>query len=155
MHKNIMRILVILYIYIMRIMIYYEYNKNKLPAIRAEEKRSETIMALVKVLDKYDLQREFQDYNRDYFSLEGYQELLNLFEECDCGTNTDLDVIAICCDFDEDNPETIINDYDNIDEIADARDDDGDIDADALMDALNYHTWAILLDNGNILYEKF
>lgn len=112
-------------------------------------------MALVKVLDKYDLQREFQEYGRDYFSLEGYQALLDLFEECDCGKNTDLDVIAICCEFTEADPEDILNDYSNIDKIAECRDEDGEIDLDALMDALNYYTYAVELDNGSILYQDF
>lgn len=112
-------------------------------------------MALVKMLDKYDMQREFKEYNRDYFSLDGYQALLDLFEECDCGKNTDLDVIAICCDFTEAEPADIVNDYSNIDRIEECRDESGDIDIDNLMDALNYYTYAVLLDNGNILYEDF
>jgi hypothetical protein len=112
-------------------------------------------MALVKVLNKYDLQREFQAMGRDYFSLEGYQALLDLFEECDCGKNTDLDVIAICCEFTEDKPEEIFEEYDNLDDVAECRDEDGEIDLDKLLDALNYHTIAILLDNGNILYQDF
>lgn len=110
---------------------------------------------LVKELDKYDLQREFQNYDRDYYSLEGYQALLDLFEECDCGKPTDLDVIAICCDFNEEDPEDVISSYDNIDRIAECMDEDGDVDVDNLMDALNYYTIAILLDNGNILYQCF
>ena len=112
-------------------------------------------MALVKILDKYDLQSEFKKYDRDYFSLEGYQALLDLFEECDCGNNTDLDVIAICCDFNESEPADIYDDYDNIDMIADCKDTDGDINIDDLMDALNYYTYAVLLDNGSILYQNF
>lgn len=112
-------------------------------------------MALVKVLDKYDLQREFQAMGRDYFSLEGYQALLDLFDECDCGRNTDLDVIAICCEFTEDDPETIFEEYENLDDIAESKDEDDEIDLDKLLDALNYHTIAILLDNGHILYQDF
>ena len=112
-------------------------------------------MALVKTLDKYDLQSEFREAGRDYYSLEGYQALLDLFEECDCGKNTDLDVIAICCEFTEDEPSSIQDEYDNIPEIAECQDEDGEIDVDKLMDALNYYTWAVLLDNGNILYQDF
>lgn len=108
-------------------------------------------MALVKVLDKYDLQREFQTMGRDYFSLEGYQALLDLFEEYDCGKNTDLDVIAICCEFTEDDPEGILEEYG----IAECKNEDGEIDLDKLLDALSYHTIAILLDNGHILYQDF
>ena len=112
-------------------------------------------MALVKELDKYDLQNEFKAYDRDYFSLDGYQALLDLFEECDCGRNTNLDVIAICCDFTEADPADIVSDYENIDRIAECRDEDGDIDLSELMDALNYYTYAVELDNGSILYQDF
>ena len=112
-------------------------------------------MALVKTLDKYDLQKEFKALDRDYYSLEGYQALLDLFEECDGGKNTDLDVIAICCEFTEDDASNIIDEYENIEEIAECRTADGLIDKDALMDALNYYTYAVRLDNGFILYQDF
>lgn len=102
---------------------------------------------LVKMLDKYDLQREFKEYDRDYFSLDGYQALLDLFEET--GTTTDLDVIAICCDFSEEEEDEIKDEYSNIDTIANAED------TESLLDALNYYTYAVLLDNGNILYQDF
>lgn len=105
-------------------------------------------MSLVKVLDAYDLQQAFADYGRDYFSLDGYQAILDLFEETDCGHNTDLDVIAICCGFTEADPDDIRSDYSNIESIAEADDDD-------LIDALNYYTWAQELDNGSIIYLNF
>ena len=104
-------------------------------------------MALVKTFDKYDLQKEFAKMGRDYFSLSGYDALINLFDET--GVNTELDVIAICCEFTESTPDDIRENYSNLDKIADA-DDISD-----LMDALNYYTIAILLDNGNILYADF
>lgn len=104
-------------------------------------------MALVKTFDKYDLQKEFAKMDRDYFSLSGYDALINLFDET--GVNTELDVIAICCEFTESTPDDIRENYSNLDKIADA-DDISD-----LMDALNYYTIAILLDNGNILYADF
>lgn len=104
-------------------------------------------MALVKTFDKYDLQKEFAKMERDYFSLSGYDALINLFDET--GVNTELDVIAICCEFTESTPEDIRENYSNLDNIADA-DDISD-----LLDALNYYTIAILLDNGNVLYADF
>ena len=112
-------------------------------------------MALVKTFDAYELRHEFEKMDRDYFSIEGYQALLDLFEECDCGKNTDLDVIAICCEFTEEDAGYIQDQYDNIEEFAACQDEDGNIDEDALMDALNYYTWAVKLDNGNILYQDF
>lgn len=104
-------------------------------------------MALVKTFDKYDLQNEFKKFDRDYFSLDGYQALIDLFDETD--TTYDLDVIAICCEFTEATPDDIRVNYSNMEDIASADN------MDDLMDALNYYTIAILLDNGNILYQDF
>lgn len=113
-------------------------------------------MALVKMLDEYDLQNEFRRYDRDYFSLEGYRTILELFEETDCGTNTDLDVIGICCDFTEAEPEDIINNYNHFEDIAECMNEETeDIDTEALINALNYYTWAVELSNGCILYQNF
>ena len=112
-------------------------------------------MALVRTFDKYELQEAFRKMDRDYFSLEGYEAILDLFEEIDCGTNTELDVVGICCDFSEESPEDIYDNYDNIDDIAESKDEDGDIDTEKLMDALNDRTWAVELSNGNILYQNF
>ena len=64
---------------------------------------------LYKSLNKYELQNEFIAYDRDYFSLEGYEAILEMFE--DLGNDSELDVIAICCDFSEDDEEDIRNDY--------------------------------------------
>lgn len=107
------------------------------------------------MMDKFDMQREFKKYDRDYFSLDGYQAILDFFDECDCGKATDLDVIAICCDFSEESIEYIYDEYSNIDRIAETKNDNGDIDENEFMDALNYHTWAIRLANGNVLYMQF
>ena len=109
-------------------------------------------MALVKTFTNYELQTEFAKLDRDYFSLEGYQALLELFDEFE--NNTELDVIAICCEFNEMLPDDIISEYENIDMINDSKTSDG-IDTNALLDALNYYTYAVLLDNGNILYQAF
>ena len=43
-----------------------------------------------------DLRKEFVDYNRDYYSVDGYEALLNFYDEID--ENMELDVIAICGD---------------------------------------------------------
>lgn len=95
---------------------------------------------LVKELDKYDLQREFQSYDRDYYSLDGYQAILDMFEEL--GGTQELDVIAICCDFNEEDEKEIKNNY-GLDE------------DDNLERYLNNNTFAVKLDNGNYLYQTF
>lgn len=111
-------------------------------------------MAIIKVFDKYDLQREFERVNRDYYSMDGYQAMIDLFEETD--TTFELDVIALCCDFNEEDAETIYNSYCEFEMFEECYDEEsGEIDEDALMDALNYYTYAVKLDNGNIFYQCF
>ena len=100
---------------------------------------------LFKTMDKWDLRKEFKSYNRDYYSLDGYQAILDLFEEI--GDSQELDVIAICCDFTESEIDEIRSDYDL--SIDDFEDDE------AVMDYLNYRTWAIQLDSGAVLYQNF
>ena len=42
------------------------------------------------------LREEFVKYNRDYFSADGYDALLDFYDEID--ENMEVDVIAICCE---------------------------------------------------------
>ena len=101
---------------------------------------------LYKSLDKWDLQKEFKAYDRDYYSLDGYQAILDLFEEI--GDSQELDVIAICCDFTESEPSDIIAEYGI--EIEDDEDE-----MEIVMKYLDYNTWAEKLNNGAILYQAF
>lgn len=111
-------------------------------------------MALVITIDNaYELKRRFEEANRDYFSVTACEALIEEFEAL--GENVELDIVAICCDYTEAEPEDIYNDYENLEDIAETKDEDGDIDEDALIDALNYHTYAIKLNNGCILYQNF
>lgn len=48
------------------------------------------------ILNGNDLRKEFVDYDRDYYSLDGYDALLNFYDEID--ENMELDVITICGD---------------------------------------------------------
>jgi hypothetical protein len=102
-------------------------------------------MAIIQTLDKYDLQKEFQEYDRDYYSLEGYEAMIDLFESI--GENWELDVIALCCDFTEAELDDIRADYDLSEEEYP--------DSDDVLDYLNYRTYAVELDNGNIFYQSF
>ena len=43
-----------------------------------------------------ELQKEFQEYDRDYYSLDGYEALLTFYDEIN--EDMELDVIAICED---------------------------------------------------------
>ena len=84
----------------------------------------------------------FKDYGRlDNFSYQGlralYEFLIDIAEST--GEPIEVDVIALCCEFSEDTAENVLSYYNACEDIAD----------------LQTHTWAIELDNGNILYEVF
>jgi len=65
-------------------------------------------------VDFYDFKRSFEAIRPDNFSREGLSALWDYLEqyEEDCGTELELDVIAICCDFSEDSTENIAASYD-------------------------------------------
>lgn len=60
-----------------------------------------------------DTASELRDYfvrcDRDYYSDEAYEAMIEMFEES--GNDFELDVIALCCDFNELTFEEFINDY--------------------------------------------
>ena len=116
---------------------------------------------LVKTIETpYEFCDAMRAMNRDYFSLEGYQALLDLFD-CD-GQNVEFDAIGICCEFSEDTPADIADRYGytvdgkTFQEALDSGDYDQDEITEAfVIDYLNYHTWAQLLGNGNVIYQEF
>ena len=65
------------------------------------------------------------------------------------GENWEYDPVAICCDYTEADEEDIHNNYDNLEEIREAKN------AEQLLEALQYYTSARQLDNGKILYINF
>ena len=65
-------------------------------------------------VSKYDFERAFVDADRkDNFSHEALVLLFDYFEsyEEETGEEIELDVIAICCEYNEDNPDDIISNY--------------------------------------------
>lgn len=114
-------------------------------------------MLVKKIYDASDMMEEFKAMNRDYFSYEGYEALLNLFNEFE--EPEELDVIGICCDFTESTPAEIAQDYGYTFEGMTWEEASEVMDSDELMDAfideLNYHTFATVLSNGNILYQNY
>lgn len=65
-------------------------------------------------ISKYDFERAFVDADRkDNFSYEALDLLFSYFEEYEesTGEEIELDVIAICCDFNESDADDIIADY--------------------------------------------
>lgn len=121
--------------------------------------REDKKMLVKMIYTAEDLRNEFVKMDRDYYSYEGYEAILNLFEEVDCGEPTNLDVIGICGDFNEEEPEDIMNAYNiTINEMnwSEAVEELGeDVAMEKLLDQLNYHTWAQDLRNGNIIYQAF
>jgi len=96
----------------------------------------------------------FRAYDRaDQFSREGLEMLFDYLEqyEDETGQEIELDVVALCCDYTEDTPESIARDYridlDGVDE------DDTD---QAVMDYLCDNTTVIgQTDSGAIVYAVF
>lgn len=88
-----------------------------------------------------DLRREFQDCNRgNSFSEDGFNALFDILNEFsdDLSGDFELDVIGVDCDFSEDSLENVLNSYslESFEELQD-------------------NTIAVLLDNGNILYQNY
>jgi len=56
-----------------------------------------------KTISFHEFQRDFQDVRPDNFSYDGLKALFDYLEDLsdDCGTEIELDVIAICCEFSE------------------------------------------------------
>lgn len=62
---------------------------------------------IYKEFDAYNLKREFENWGRDYFSIEACERIIELFED----TQFELDIIALCCDFTEYTPDELMSDY--------------------------------------------
>jgi hypothetical protein len=62
----------------------------------------------------YEFRRTFRDIRPDNFSWEGQNLLFEYFEnyEMDTGEEIEFDVISICCDYSEEDYETIAKSYD-------------------------------------------
>ena len=85
------------------------------------------------------LRDKFVACGRDNFSYEAYEALFEMLDEME---NYELDVIAICCDFNESTEDEIRVDY--------AIDEDMDVEQ-----YLQDNTIAMKLSNGDFLYQSF
>ena len=104
-----------------------------------------------KTISFYEFQNEFQDCRPDNFSYDGLKALFDYLEDYaeDCGTEIELDVIAICCEFSE---------YDSAMEAAknynfEPDEDDEDDQETAALEFLEYHTSVITFDGGVIIQD--
>lgn len=102
-----------------------------------------------------DFTKAFHDMNRqENFSYEGLRTLYDFLIEMeeDTGEEMELDVIALCCDFNEDTLEDVIINYDI--DVSDAEDDEEK--ADIVEEYLNGHTILVgQTDSGTFVYQAF
>jgi uncharacterized Zn finger protein len=101
-------------------------------------------MLYIEVGTARELRQEFISYDRDYYSFEAYELMLDYFEN----EIIELDIIALCGFFNEDTIDEIINNY-NI-EIEEEENK-----ADEVLEYLNSNTWAVKTSNNTILYTEF
>ena len=106
--------------------------------------------------------RLFERYDRDYYSLEGLETIIDFYDEID--DNMEFDAIAICCDCSEYGRgcclsfSDMISDYETmvIDEYADSWHDMDDREkASAIVDELERRTTVLHVSNGNYIVIAF
>lgn len=76
---------------------------------------SNTNFGIVKTFDENDFINEFKAYNRmDNFSYKGLRVMFDALNELaqDCEMSIEMDVIALCCDYNELSIDDVINEYD-------------------------------------------
>ena len=101
----------------------------------------------------YDFERAFADHGRsEQFTYEALRVLFDFLEEmeADTGEEMELDVIALCCDFNEDTWEDIADNY------SIALDAMNDLDGENLvMEHLENNTIIAGITNNTIIYQAF
>ena len=105
-------------------------------------------------VSRYDFERAFVDADRkDQFSYEALGLLFDYFEEYEesTGSEVELDVIAICCEYSEDNFSDIASNYS-----IDLEGLEGEERIEAVVDYLNDHTTVVgLVNDETIVYLAF
>jgi hypothetical protein len=101
----------------------------------------------------YDFHRAFEECRPTNFSYEGLTVLFDYFEELEgsSGEEFELDVIAICCDYSEDNAQRIADSY-NIN-LSDCEDDDTRMDA--VRSYLEDVTTVVGETSDSFIYQQF
>lgn len=117
----------------------------------------------------YELKERFRAWDRDYYSVSGYEAVLKYYDSID--PNMEIDVIAICCEWDEYGEEGCelsienlisdksyiypVEDYKRDNYLADDDDFDQDDYVNALVRKISDQTTVIELNNGNHLIACF
>ncbi len=100
----------------------------------------------------YDFRDAFRQYGRaDNFSYDGLRVLFEFLEEYEdsTGSEVELDVIALCCDFSEEMPEDVAKNY------GIELEDDGN-QLNNVLDYLHDHTMVCgVTKDGFIVYQAF
>jgi len=105
-------------------------------------------------VDRAQFHDTFRAYGRqNNYSSEGLDALFDYYEDLeeDTGEEITFDCIALCCDWDEDEPKNLARNH-GIELEADL---DEDETRQVVFDALQDRTVAIELQNGNILYLAY
>lgn len=101
-------------------------------------------MAIKMTLDKHDFANQFVAYGREgQFSPVGLEVLFNYLDDLSLDTEKDieLDVVALCCEYEESSIDEIITQYDIEVDIEDMDEDEvAEAKKEAVEDYLNRHT---------------
>ena len=89
-------------------------------------------MAIKKIVGKNDFMDDFRKVRPENFSYDGLVALYNYLEGLseDTGEDIELDVIELCCEYEEDSIEYFLNEY-NLETIEDLKDNTNVIEVDA------------------------
>ena len=118
-------------------------------------------------VDIYDMKERFVAMDRDYYTFEGLESLLDYYDEID--ENMELDVIAICCDCTEYGEgavcsfDDLINEYGYKYPVEEWLEDnaleenkfDKDLYIDSLIERLEDETTVLHVANGNYIVFAF
>lgn len=98
-----------------------------------------------KTMTEYEFVREMGDS----FSREALLRIFDYYEDIEVGCNIDIefDPVAFCCEWREDAPENIFEDYSHLLEDEEYSDD--------FIETLSEYTTVFKLENGNILMIEF
>ena len=99
------------------------------------------------IYDAGNLRAEFIACDRDYYSYQGYEAMIDLFDDSD----VELDVISFCGNFNEESFMEIAENYrvdlsrclDDVEQIA------------TVEEYLNNNTWAQATTPGHFIYQAF
>ena len=121
-------------------------------------------------VDCYMAKRMMEDWNRDYYSVNGLDAILEYYDEVD--ENMEFDPIAICCDCTEYGEhgavysfDDLIREYDHVLDLEEWKeangytDEEGDYDEEAffdeLIEKLEWETTVLRVSNGNYIVFAF